>query len=110
IIIRSTALKWIGILQMSVVRAHGRIVMTPRETALTPAQLPLWNLLIERHEFQGSRLFSPRAFSIGVAAWRVLSGRGRTAVCHAGSKCLILAGLGTQNSSKNVLHRRAVRL
>jgi hypothetical protein len=31
-------------------------------------------LLVERHEFQGSRLFSPRAFSIGVAPWRVLSG------------------------------------
>jgi len=31
-------------------------------------------LLVERHDFQGSRLFSPRAFAIGVAAWRVLSG------------------------------------
>jgi hypothetical protein len=31
-------------------------------------------LLVERHEFQGSRLFSPRAFSIGGAPWRVLSG------------------------------------
>jgi hypothetical protein len=73
-IIRSTSLKWIGILQMSVVRARGRIVMMPQETALTPAQLPLWNLLIERHEFQGSRLFSPRAFLIGGVPWRMLSG------------------------------------
>jgi len=31
-------------------------------------------LLVERHDFQGNRLFSPRAFSIGVAPWRVLSG------------------------------------
>jgi len=42
---------------------------------------PLWarsgcvgGLLVERHEFQGRRLFSPRAFSIGIAPWRVLSG------------------------------------
>ena len=36
-------------------------------------------------------------------AWRVLSGGGKSVVCHAGSKCLILAGLGTQNFFKKLV-------
>ncbi|MGD0350685.1 MAG: hypothetical protein ABSB84_10300 [Verrucomicrobiota bacterium] len=30
-------------------------------------------MLVEPHDFQGSRLFSPRAFSVGGAAWRLFS-------------------------------------
>jgi hypothetical protein len=56
-------------------------------------------LLVERHEFQGSRLFLPRAFSIGGAAWRVLSGgKNQPLPCRFGT---------AEYSSKNRLHRNA---
>ena len=49
-----------------------------------------------------------RIFAAEVLVHEFSGGGERSAVCHAGSKCLILAGLGTpEYSSKNFLHRRA---
>jgi predicted ATPase len=45
----------------------------PSQTALSEVGLR-WRLLDKRHDSQASRLFLPRALSIGCAAWRVLSG------------------------------------